>query len=85
MVELVGIQCLVGNDVVLQQRFEVCLAMGAEEEGKHFRPEKLEGMVIWREESRACGMSFRDIIRKSGFDEGKLKGGELAWKVRYNG
>lgn len=56
--------------------------MGAKEEGKDFRPKKLEAMVIWCEECGAGSMGFGDIIREPGFGEGKLEGGELAGEVR---
>lgn len=78
MIERVGVQRLVGNDVILQQRLEVGLAARAEEEGKDFRPKKLEAVVIWREESSASSMGFGNIMGEPGFGEGELERGELA-------
>lgn len=84
-VECVGVQRLVGNDVVLQQSLEVGLAFGAKEESKDLWTKKLEAMVIWREEGGASSMGFGNFICKASFGEGELEGRELAGEVRYNG
>ena len=82
LVERVGVQRLVGNNMVLQQCPEVGLAVRAEEEGKDLRPKKLEAMVIWREEGGADSVGLSDIRCEPSFGESELEGGELAGEVR---
>ena len=79
LIESIGVQRLIGDDVVLQQRLEILLAVRAEQERIDPGPEFQEGEIRGREEGAA------DVIRsvvqaryETGFGETELEGAEFA-------
>jgi len=78
LVEGVGVQGVVMDDVVLEQCLQVLLTVSGEEECVDLRAELLEGEVRGSEESAALVIGGVELIEKAGFAETKLKSRELA-------
>ena len=85
LVEGIRIQRLVCHNVVLQQRFEVLLAVGGEEESVDLRAQLAEGPVRGREERAAGVRAVGDGFCKAGFREAEFQGGECAGEERDDG
>jgi len=78
-VESIGVQSLIGDDVVLEQGFEVLLTSSGEQEGVDARAELLPCPVGGSEEGGTCVlMTVLVVVGNAGLDKGKLGGGELA-------
>jgi len=80
-VEGIGVQSLIGYDVVLQESLEVLLTILAEEEAVDPGTELLKREVGWREYGPAeVSRSIVDGLEETGFCETELEGAELARK-----
>lgn len=72
-VESIGVQSLVGDNMVLQKSLEILLAVFAEEEASDPRTELLECEIGWCEDCPAkVGRCIIDGFEKTGLREAKL-------------
>lgn len=79
IVHLIRVQRRVGDDLVLEQRFEILLALlGVEEEGVGADAETLPGGVGGREDGAADHVDVVDEVDEVGLVVGEEEGGELA-------
>lgn len=83
-VVFVGVEGLVGNDVVLQQHLKALQAALGEEEGVDWDWEAGPGTVVWREESETLVREVRELLIKAGLKKGQFQSGELGWHDREN-
>lgn len=80
-VEGIRVQCLIGNNVVLQESLEILLTILAEEEAIDPSTELLECEVGWRKDGPTkMGRSIVYTFEQTSLGETKLEGAELAWK-----
>jgi len=81
LVEGIGVQRLIGNDVVLQECLEILLTILAEEETVDSSTELLEREVGWCKDCPAeMGRGVVDGFKKASLRETEFEGAEFAWK-----
>lgn len=81
LVVRIGVQCLVGNDMVFKESLEVLLAILAEEEAVDPWAKLLESEVRWREEGSANMVGgVVDGSEDAGLGQAELESAELRGK-----
>ena len=81
LVVRIGVQCLVGNDMVFQESLEILLAILAEEEAVDPWAKLLEGEVRGREEGSANMVGgVVDGFEEAGLGQAELESTELPGK-----
>lgn len=80
-VEGIGVQCLIGDNVVFQKGLKVFLTVLAEQEAGNPSTELLKRKVGWREDSTTkMGRGVIDGLKQACLREAQLKGAELSRK-----
>lgn len=77
LVKSVRVEGLVGDDVILDESFEILLAVVAEQEGVDLGPELAEGDIGWSKEGTASVVGLGDCVCESSLDKSELERAEL--------